>query len=283
MANVYEALRKAEAERKRRATGQSDPSLSAVEWDASPETMRAETAAPKLPFWKRWLARDRVRTSDPGDLNKRRIAMLQPDSYVVEQFRTLRGRLDSLATQRPINTIAVASALQGEGKSTAAANLALVTAMSVGRRVLLVDCDLRLPKVHRSFGIEPKVGLAEVLMGEATVEEAVVPVEGMSLDLLAVRGQPTNPSELLASGAMREVMEEVSRRYDRVILDTPATLGLPDAKTVCELCDGLVLVVRADQTRQEDVQAALEVLDRRRVLGTVLNGVDSQRERYGYY
>ena len=82
---------------------------------------------------------------------------------------------------------------------------------------------------------------------------------------------------------MRRLIEEVARRYDRVVLDTPACLGLPDAKSISELCDGLVMVVRAGVTPKEDVQAALDILDRRRVVGLVLNGSDATREQYGYY
>ena len=113
--------------------------------------------------------------------------------------------------------------------------------------------------------------------------EALLKVDNLNLDVLGVRFAPPNPSELLASAQMRDLLQEVCSRYDRVILDTPATLGLPDSKIVSELCDGLVMVVRADVTPREDVQAALEVLDQQRLLGLVLNGVDTSRERYGYY
>jgi Mrp family chromosome partitioning ATPase len=91
-----------------------------------------------------------------------------------------------------------------------------------------------------------------------------------------------NPSELLGSAKMGELIEEVVRRYDRVILDTPAALGLPDAKTVSDLSDGLVMVVRADVTSTQDVQATLEFLDERRLLGLLLNGAQVRQGRYGY-
>jgi Mrp family chromosome partitioning ATPase len=97
-----------------------------------------------------------------------------------------------------------------------------------------------------------------------------------------VRDRPANPSELLGSPAMRELIAEVARRYDRVILDTPAALGLPDAKAVGDQCDGLVMVVRADETPQEDVQSVLEILGRDRMLGVVLNGITADQSRYGY-
>jgi capsular exopolysaccharide synthesis family protein len=201
---------------------------------------------------------------------------------VAEQFRALRGRLDAIATQRPLRTLAMTSASPGEGKTTSAINLAIVTSLSVGRRVLLVDCDLRRPKVHSALGLTPEAGLAEVLTDQIGLDQAIVKPEAMGLEILCVRGRPANPSELLGSARMRELIEEVAQRYDRVILDTPAALGLPDAKAVVDLCDGALVVVRADVTRQEDLQAVLEIVDRRRVLGLVLNGAVADQGRYGY-
>jgi len=220
---------------------------------------------------------------EPNEANRRRIALLQPDSYVAEQYRSLRGRIDALASQRPLKTLAVTSANSGEGKSTCSVNLASVTAMSVGRSVLLIDCDLRRPKIHWTLGLQPQVGLAEVLMNQASVDDAIQKLDGVNLDVLPVRSVPSNPSELLGSAEMRKLTEEVAGRYDRVILDTPACLGLPDAKSISEMCDGLVMVVRAGVTPQEDVKAALDILDRSRVVGLVLNGSEASQEQYGYY
>jgi capsular exopolysaccharide synthesis family protein len=283
MAKVYDALRRAEAERRRRA-GQ-DPAVSGpLEWEPEKaSTLVAPTVPAGRPsFWSRLLSWRRAVVETTGDLNKRRISLLQPDSFVAEQFRALRGRIDAIAADRPIRTIAVTSATPGEGKTTSAINLAIVTSLSVGRRVLLVDCDLRRPKVHSSLGISPEAGLAEVLTDQIGLEQAIVKPEGMGLEILAVRGRPANPSELLGSARMRELIEEVAARYDRVILDTPAALGLPDAKAVADLSDGIVVVVRADVSRQEDIQTVLEIIDRRRVLGLVLNGAVADQGRYGY-
>lgn len=281
MAKVYEALRRAEQERKRRS-GQAAAPVASLEWEPAGHTVQPT----RPPFWKRWLAAlsaRRVRApSGPADVNKRRISLLQPDSYVAEQFRALRGRIDSLGADRPICTIGVTSALPGEGKTTSAINLALVTAMSVGRRVLLIDCDLRKPKIHQALGLRPEAGLAEVLTDTKSLDQAIVKVEGVNLEVLAVRSRPANPSELLASSRMRDLVEEVARRYDRVVLDTPAALGLPDAKTVSELTDGLVVVVRADVTSNRDIQAMLEIMDRSRLLGLVMNGAQIDQSRYGY-
>lgn len=278
MAKIYEALRRAEEERNRKLSGE-ETAVSAVEWDTSPQTAPKSRRAP---LWQR--RRGAGAAPDTSDeLNKRRVSLLQPDSNVAEQYRTLRGRIDSICEQRPIRTIAMTSANAGEGKSTSSINLAIVTAMSVGRQVLLVDCDLRRPSVSRALGLEPRVGLAELLLDRATLDEAVVKVEGLNLDVVAVKAHPSNPSELLASAQMRNLMDEISRRYDRTILDTPATLGIPDSKTITGLCDGMVMVVRADKTPREDVIATLDILDRSRLLGMVLNGADMDGGRYRYY
>ncbi|MDH3521150.1 MAG: CpsD/CapB family tyrosine-protein kinase [Myxococcales bacterium] len=282
MAKVYDALRRAEAERKRRAEPAADPAVVRLDWepelpasDALPAPVEGDSFLRRLLAWG---ARDDI----AADINKRRIALLQPDSFVAEQFRALRGRIDAMAAKRPIRSVAVTSAMPGEGKTTAAVNLAIVTALSLDRSVLLIDCDLRKPKVHQALGLRPQAGLAEVLSGDVGLDEALLKVEGTSLEVLAVRGRPANPSELLASSRMRELVEQATKRYDRVILDTPAALGLPDAKIVADLCDGAVMVVRADFTSQEDAQTVLEILDRSRVLGLLLNGAEVRQGRYGY-
>ena len=280
MGKVYEALQRAEAERGRRGT-----SVPGVTAPAAPAVERAKRRSQgRLARVRGWFRRNGagVEGDDANAFNKRRIALLQPDSFVAEQFRTLRARLDAIATERPVRTIAVTSAMPDEGKTTAALNLALVSSMNLGRRVLLIDCDLRRPKVHVALGLRPECGLAEVLAGEGSLEHAVLEVEGTDLEVLPVRSTPSNPSELLASEGMRTLLEEVARRYDQVILDTPPTLALPDAKTLSELTDGLVFVVRANETPRDDVAAALDILDRRRVLGIVLNGVETEAKRYGY-
>jgi protein-tyrosine kinase len=271
MGKVYDALRKAESQRARRVETAADvPGVPGNEWE---RPIRARDQR-KSSFWSRILSRGKAGTETAeqiGAPNKRRISMLQPDSFVAEQFRTLRARLDSLAQDRPIRTITMTSARKGEGKTIAAVNFALVTAMSVGRRVLLVDCDMREPQVHRTLGLRPETGLAEVLTDQASLDDAIIKVDGINLEVLPVRALPPNPSELLASPKMRQVIEELARNYDTVILDSPCTLGVPDAKSVSELTDGLLFVVRADRTPEEEVEAALDVLDRRRILGLVLN------------
>ncbi len=282
MGKVYDALRRAEEQRTERRAAPSAPAVEAAAGIQTPAAARPRKR-PGTGWLRGWFGRERAKSAEgAAAINKRRIALLQPESFVADQFRTLRARLDSIAAERPLRTLAVASALAGEGKTTAAVNLAVVTAMSVGRRVLLVDCDLRKPQIHSALGLSPELGLAEVLADEAPLDRAVIKVEGTNLEVLAVRSTPKNPSELLASSRMRTLLQELAQSYDQVILDTPPTLALPDAKTLSELTDGVVMVVRADTTPQQDVHAALDILDRRRVLGVVLNGAEIDAHRYGY-
>ncbi len=292
MGKVYDALQRAESERKRRASGgmpeghasaePREPGLDFSHAEASPRPA-PQPSRGLLRRLGRWLPRRKKRRSaEAGAINKRRISLLHPESFATEQFRSLRAHIDSLATKQSIRTLAVTSAVAGEGKTLSSINLAVVVAMGVGRRVLLVDCDLRTPKIAEALGIVPVAGLGEVLLDEVALDQAIHKVEGANLEVLPVRSQPRNPSELLASERMRNLVKELAQGYDRVVLDTPACLAVPDARTVSELADGVVLVVRADQTPQEDVTAALDVLDRQRVLGVVLNGANIQAERYGY-
>lgn len=281
MAKVYDALRRAEEERKRRAGDDVSPVAPLGVSPAATPTPKSQRPS----VWKRLFTRRSRRRAESGggaEINKRRIALIQPDSYVAEQFRALRGRIDAIAADRPLRTIVVTSAFPGEGKTTASVNLAAVTSLSLGRRVLLIDCDLRKPKVHSSLGLRPQSGLAEVLQGEATLEDAVVKVEGAAFDVLPVRSQPRNPSELLGSPEMRKLLDQAAEKYDRVILDSPAALGLPDVKAISEMSDGIVIVVRADFTSQQEVENLLDILDRDRILGLVLNGAKIDQARYGY-
>jgi capsular exopolysaccharide synthesis family protein len=279
MGKVYDALKRAEEQRQQRAqdartVGEILPAADAATAPAPPA--RTRRLLPGIAAARR--PHPAAETS--GTLNKRRIALLQPESFVAEQFRTLRARLDALAPSRPIRTLAVTSALPGDGKTIAAIGLAVVYSMQPGRRVVLVDCDLRKPAVAPSLGLRIDAGLAEVLADGAPLEDAIARVEGSELDVLPVRAIPPNPSELLASEGMRKLLETLSGRYDRVILDLPPTLGLPDAKTVSEACDGVIFVVRADVTPEPEIMSALDVLDRRRVLGLVMNGAAPIASRY---
>ena len=280
MGKVYDALRRAEDQRSRRAQEAAESGAGVASFPMPQREERRDDA----PVFQRPRGSAVPAAVESGDaLNKRRIVMLQPESVVAEQFRSLRARLDALAETRPLRTIAVTSALPGEGKTMAAISLAVVSAMKIGGRVVLVECDMREPTIGAALGLHTDAGLTEVLVDGAPLEQAIQRVAGTSLDVLAVRGLPQNPSELLASDRMRKLLETLTARYERVILDLPPTLGLPDAKIVSGLCDGTVFVVRANETPQPDIEAALEVLGRDRLLGIVMNDADIVPIAYGRY
>lgn len=280
MGKVYDALRKAEEQRSRRLHEATGTGAAPADFAAPlmPEALTAPSVFQRLVDSS---APDRVESGDVH--NKRRIVMLQPESAIAEQFRSLRARIDALAEMRPLRTIAVTSSLPSEGKTMAAISLAAVSAMQLGRKVVLVECDLREPTIAATLGLRLDAGLTEVLVDGAPLERAIQRAPGGTLDVLAVRGLPQNPSELLASEAFRRLLEQLASRYERAILDLPPTLGLPDAKTVSGLCDGTVFVVRADATPQPDIEAALEVLGRERLIGIVMNAAEAPTDQYAKY
>jgi capsular exopolysaccharide synthesis family protein len=285
MGKVYDALRKAEEQRSRRLHEAADAGHAAAELTPLHVDGAAAPVVAATPSIFQRL-RDAVpeAVTQGGDAhNKRRIVMLQPESAIAEQFRSLRARIDAIAERRPLRTIAVTSALPEEGKTMAAISLGAVSAMQLARKVVLVECDLREPTIAAALGLRLDAGMAELLVDGAPLERAIQRAPGSTLDVLAVRALPQNPSELLASEAFRRLLEQLAGRYDRVILDLPPTLGLPDTKTVSGLCDGTVFVVRADTTPHADIESALEVLGRERLLGVVMNGAEAPTDQYTKY
>lgn len=203
-----------------------------------------------------------------------------------ESFRQLRTNLRFAADdRRTLRTVLVTSAVAGEGKSSIAGNLAAALAYA-GQRACLVDADLRSPAVADYSNLIGEAGLSTVLSGEAEVDDVVQPAGG-GLDVVTSGVLPPNPSELLASQRMRELLGELSRRYDVVVLDASPVLAVTDAVVLAAIADGVVLVARAETTNRAHVAHAVEALERvqARVLGAVLNGARVRRHgpyAYGY-
>ncbi len=177
----------------------------------------------------------------------------------------------------------VTSAEPDEGKSTIVANLALVMAQS-GRKVLVVDCDLRRPSLHHIFDLPNDVGLSSVLKGKAMLEEALQQSKLPGVMVLSSGPLLHNPTDLLASLEMKVCLEELARQFDTVLLDTPALLPVIDAAVIAPSVDGTLLVARHARLRRGDLQAALEqlALSRAGLVGVAVNRTKSSR-RYGYY
>jgi len=189
-----------------------------------------------------------------------------------EALRKLRTNLRFVDVQEPAGVIAVTSAVQGEGKSTMACNLAIVLA-EAGWRVLLVDADLRRPRVAGYLGLSAGVGLTDVLIGEAEINDAVRPWGDRSLLVLPAGSIPPNPSELLGSKGMADLLLSLRESADIVIIDTAPLLAVTDGVVVAVQADGALLVTRAGKTSRAQVAAAAQALTSvaARLLGCVLN------------
>ncbi|MFF4724679.1 polysaccharide biosynthesis tyrosine autokinase [Streptomyces mirabilis] len=222
----------------------------------------------------------------PYDRNAARQPLVSADghSHRAEAFRKLRTNLQFSQVDDPPRIIVVTSSVPGEGKTNTAVNLALSLA-ETGLSTCLVDGDLRRPCVASTFGLVQDAGLTTVLIGQARIED-VMQQAGGRLSVLASGAVPPNPTELLASARMEEVLRELADTYEVVIVDTAPLLPVADTVGLASLAQGALLVVRAAKTSREQVRTAAESLDRVgvRVLGTVFNMAPVPRgDRYGTY
>lgn len=239
----------------------------------SGDELRAVTDLPMLGA----LAYDRTARRSPliaGDLPSSR----------AEAFRQVRTSLRFADVDSPVSVLVVTSAVPAEGKSSTAANLAIVLAES-GRRVLLVDADLRRPRVADYLGLDGSIGLSDVVAGLHTLEDAVQTWGDPQIFVLAAGTIPPNPSELLGSHQMSELLRLLRENYDVVIVDTTPVLAVTDSRVLAAQSDGTILVVRSGKTDRHQVARALELLRAvdARILGTVLNGVENSTDAYGTY
>ncbi|MFN2292778.1 MAG: polysaccharide biosynthesis tyrosine autokinase [Candidatus Promineifilaceae bacterium] len=197
------------------------------------------------------------------------IARLNDGSYPqVEAFRRLRTNLVSLERNQDDNVVMITSAQRGEGKSTISANLAVALSQS-GRTVVVVDCDMRLPALHKIFDLPNKRGLTSILTKDISLEEAVLHSVYPRLTVLTSGPLPPNPTELLGSFQMVELVEKLRQEYDYVLLDTPALLSVADAAVVTPIANTVVWVISQGQTRRSDVEAV-----RRQLLNVGVKSID---------
>jgi len=215
--------------------------------------------------------------------NHPNLMLNDPTSHGAEAFRRLRTNLRFLSVDNHANVYTITSSVQGEGKSSTVSNLALAMA-EAGQRVLVVDTDLRRPVVDNYFGVSGGVGLTNVLIGEAALDDVVQEGSHENLFVLAAGRIPPNPSELLGSDEMRQVIEQASGEYDAVLLDAPPLLPVTDSTLLARMTGGVVLVVSLNQVRREQVRGSLDSLAAVDVpvLGVVVNGVDKRADAYGY-
>ncbi|MFN2290683.1 MAG: CpsD/CapB family tyrosine-protein kinase [Anaerolineae bacterium] len=213
------------------------------------------------------------------------ITISDPRSPISEAYRTLRTNLDFASLDQALKSLVVTSAGVGEGKSTTLANLAVVSAQA-GRKVILVDADLRRPTLHQLFALSNEAGLTTMALDESML--ASPPIQETDIEDLSVLTSgplPPNPAELMGSRRMTEVIVALSEWADQVFFDTPPVVAVTDAAVLATKVDGVVLVVSAGKTRREYARTAVQRLEQvnARLVGTVLTNVQAGGSFSGYY
>lgn len=211
------------------------------------------------------------------------IAQTQPQSPITEAYRTIRTNLQYASVDKETKVISVTSSGPGEGKTSTTSNVGIVAAQA-GKRVLIIDADLRKPQIHIRFRVSNLYGLSNVLTKDCSLQEAVVQSDVANLSLLPSGPIPPNPSEMLSSRAFKELLAYGRENYDLVLVDTPPVLAVADALIVTTNVDGTLLVVDSQSTNRKaalQTKMAIEQVHGR-LLGVVLNRV-KRRHGDGYY
>ena len=309
MSRIHEALKKAEQERANvqgaamdvpasspNSSSVTEPTTAPV-WAQQTQEVSATAAALELPA--AFHTEGFLRFDDLLGHCARPTWHLDPNVNVffnqnlsvhgAEQFRTLRSRLYQLRGSQQLRTLLVTSAIPGEGKTFVTSNLAQAIVRQPDRRALIIDADLRCARLHLPLGAPTSPGLTDYLRGEA--DEMAVIQHGQEGNLCFIAGgnEVTDPSELLSNGRLKKLLDRVTPVFDWVILDSPPCVPVADASILANLCDGVLLVVRAGTTPSEIAGRARQELKGKNVIGVVLNAVDdaglygsAYYQAYGY-
>lgn len=211
------------------------------------------------------------------------ITVENPKSIVSEQYRTVRTNIRFSTTDDDLRSILFTSSSPSEGKSTSAANIAIVFAQE-GRRVLLIDADMRKPTMHHTFHINNGRGLSSLLTRQATMQEVIIDSEIENLFLMPCGPIPPNPAELIGSRTMKVLIEQLKNDFDLIVFDAPPLLSVADAQILSNECDGTILVVNTGSTEKEAALKAKETLQsaNARILGVLMNNYTLAKDHYYY-
>lgn len=199
-----------------------------------------------------------------------------------EAYRALRTRLMRLRQAQGLRSLVITSAMQGEGKTLTSFNLGLACAQLHGMRILLIDSDIRSSGLSRLLGSPAGPGLSEVLAGECDPAKAILATSSPNLYVMTSGTPSMPPAELLASSRWQGLMAWCSESFRLVVVDAPPVLDLSDVELISAGCDGIVMVVRAKQTRRDVLEKSATHLDAKKLLGVVYNGADGAGGRYNY-
>lgn len=215
--------------------------------------------------------------------NSKVISAINPKSPVAEAYRILRTNLQFTAVDKALKTILVTSADPSEGKSTTVANLGTVMAQ-IGAKVIIIDCDLRRSEQHKLFDLPNNTGLTNILVGGLETNQVLTNTKVPNLKVITSGPLPPNPAELLGSEKTPELLNKLTEMADIVLVDSPPILMVADAAILSSLVDGVILVIKSAKTKLEAIKQAKERLGKAnaRIVGTVLNGVESSHSYYYY-
>ncbi|MDP4088955.1 MAG: CpsD/CapB family tyrosine-protein kinase [Bacillota bacterium] len=213
----------------------------------------------------------------------------EPKSVTAEAYRTLRTNLQFCTRENGIKKIVIASAEPGEGKTVTTCNLALSMSQA-GKKVLVVDCDLRKPNVHKKFGLDNDTGFANIIMMDLDYKGVVKKIDE-KLHIITAGKSPINPAELLNIDYLEPLFANLAEAYDVVLIDTPPVATVTDAQLLASVADGVVMVLSSQESHRKVCQKALQLLNNvdAKILGVVLNKVTEDsgayyaRNYYPYY
>ena len=213
------------------------------------------------------------------------IDLTRPHEAPMEEFRSLRTRLNHMQTLQPIHSVVVTSASPAEGKSFAAMNLALTQAQLAGNRVLIADFDFRRPIVHNLLQLDRSPGITDFLLGKAPLEQVIKRIAGTNLYVMPAGEAVMNPLELLNLREVKLMLNELPAYFNWIVLDTPPLLFAADANLLATMCHGTILVVRIGATTIDAITRAMQSLCENNVLGIVVNGARRGElySKYTYY
>ena len=208
----------------------------------------------------------------------------EPRSMAAECCRSIRTNILFMSPDHPMRTMVITSPSPQEGKTTTAINLAIAMA-EAGGRVLLIDTDMRRPRLHRSFAVPNQVGVSTLILGNTKLEDAIKHTDIPNLDVLPCGPIPPNPSELLHTKRFAQILEDCKTRYERIILDSPPTSAVTDPAVLGNLVDGVILIVKgASTTREAAAHARRQLVSAKcRLLGVIVNEIDFSNPGYGYH
>jgi protein-tyrosine kinase len=289
MSEIFDFLKKTETERRKKPPVEKQAVEALVTESAEPvrhEFIPDRVVAAAVPI------EVEVCETDKFDLTEASLqikSVLDPLTIVGEQFRMLRSKLGLMQKQRGVKTILITSTVPQEGKTFTASGLVGVFAQEPGKRILLIDADLRKARSGSNFGLNisaTNAGLSEVLRGNVKLQNALLTSMNPEFCFLPAGPFPSNPSELLSSPILEQALNAAAQSFDWIVIDSPPVLSLSDTSLLAPLCDAVVLVVRANSTPYKLVEDTINRIGRDRICGVVLNRqkqINSSRYYYQYY